>query len=167
MGNELNFSSKLDSNILSCSLNVLNNALLRSIRDHYRKPEEKPYPDDDNPLLEEVVKYIDACGMGSPITKIYITTDPPDDLPCVLFLFVISQLPKFQYHKSLGTLVAVKNVKEPLDGTPFVVGVLTILKQFHSSNIQKFLAYMSQYIRALINKMFTKDDSKPTELPSE
>ena len=33
----------------------------------------KPYPADDNPLLEELTDYLDACGMGAPITKIYIT----------------------------------------------------------------------------------------------
>lgn len=41
--------------------------------------------------------------------------------------------------------------KNTIDSTPFIVGVITLLKQFHSLNTQKVLAYLSQYVRSLIN----------------
>ena len=44
-----------------------------------------------------------------------------------------------------------KKKDDPLDGTPFVVGIITLLKQFHSSNKDLFLAYLGQYVRAQID----------------
>jgi hypothetical protein len=41
--------------------------------------------------------------------------------------------------------------KNTIDSTPFIVGVITLLKQFHSLNTQKVLAYLGQYVRSLIN----------------
>ena len=38
-----------------------------------------------------------------------------------------------------------------MDGAPFVVGVGSLFHQFHSSHLLKFLAYMGQYVRTLIN----------------
>jgi WASH complex subunit strumpellin len=41
--------------------------------------------------------------------------------------------------------------KNSVDAIPFVVGVITLLKQFHSVYTQQFLAYLGQYVRSLIN----------------
>jgi hypothetical protein len=41
--------------------------------------------------------------------------------------------------------------KSSVDAIPFVVGVITLLKQFHSVYTQQFLAYLGQYVRSLIN----------------
>lgn len=44
-----------------------------------------------------------------------------------------------------------KKDKRAYDGTPFVVGVITLLKQLHSSVTTKFLGYLGQYIRGFVN----------------
>lgn len=49
----------------------------------------------------------------------------------------------------LGELVS-KRPSDSLDGAPFVVGIVTLLKQFHSDNTDQFFALLSQYIRSLI-----------------
>lgn len=41
--------------------------------------------------------------------------------------------------------------KSSVDAIPFVVGIITLLKQFHSLYTQQFLAYLGQYVRGLIN----------------
>lgn len=41
---ELNFSAQLDSNLLYSCLAVLNGSALNDLRDHYRHPDQKPYP---------------------------------------------------------------------------------------------------------------------------
>ena len=53
-----------------------------------------------------------------------------------------------------------------LDGVPFVVGIVTLLKQFHSSTTHKFLAYLGQFVRSHINSSYTKA-SKAEELSAE
>ncbi len=51
----------------------------------------------------------------------------------------------------LFSFASVSSSKDWFDFTPFVVGVLTLLKQFHSLHTQKFLSYLGQHVRCLVN----------------
>jgi len=144
---------------------VANKATLKDIQEHYLRPDLKPYPSEDNPLLAELGDYLDTTGINDPFTKIYITTEPIENFACLMFLFVISQVNKFQYNDHLSILMHKKD-KRSYDGTPFVVGLITLLKQFHSSNTQLFLAYLGQYIRAFVNVSLQRD-AKLSDLPEE
>ena len=62
-----------------------------------------PYPSESNPLLFETATYVEAAGLNDPFKKIYITTKPLDSFQAVVFLYVISQLPKFAYDPNTGT----------------------------------------------------------------
>jgi hypothetical protein len=64
------------------------------------------YPSETNPLLSEAATYVEAAGLNDPFQKIYITTKPLDDLQLVVFLYVVSQLPKFAYDPNTGTHAA-------------------------------------------------------------
>ena len=46
---------------------------------------------------------MEAAGLNDPFKKIYITTKPLDSFQAVVFLYVISQLPKFAYDPNTGT----------------------------------------------------------------
>ena len=46
--------------------------------------------------------------------------------------------------------MVLKLPKDPLDGPPFVVGTLSLLKQFHSENTDQFLALLGQYVRSMV-----------------
>ena len=50
---------------------------------------------------------------------------------------------------SLGEMIA-KKPGADLDGAPFVTGIFTLLKQFHSEITDQFLAVMGQYVRSLV-----------------
>ena len=50
----------------------------------------------------------------------------------------------------LGEMIARKPGTDLIDGAPFVTGVFTLLKQFHSENTDLFLAVMGQYVRSLV-----------------
>lgn len=162
ISHELLFSCKLDSNLLENTLNVFNLSLTNDIQQHYLDP-TKPYPSDENSLLYELTEYLESAGISDPFTKIYITSAKIDSFPLLNFLFVISQLPKLVYVKNIGALLS-KTKNDPVDGTPFVVGVITLLKQFHSSHGVKFLSFLGQYVRAFLN--FGPKD-KTTEIPQE
>ena len=51
---------------------------------------------------------------------------------------------------SLGEMIAKKPGADLLDGAPFVTGIFTLLKQFHSEITDQFLAVMGQYARSLV-----------------
>eukprot|EP00736_Rhodelphis_marinus_P001211 Rmarinus@m.276 len=162
IGNELNFLCQLDSNMLFCSLDTFNKTLVNDVQAHYHRPDSVPYPGDQTSVLSKLSTFLTTSGLSSPLTQIYITTEPLPDLPLVMFLFIVAMLPSLQYDKNLAALVCKKS--EPLDGAPFVCGILTILKQFHSTHTQHVLAYLGQYVRAYITNA---SDSKMQSLPTE
>jgi len=165
IGNELNFRCKLDSNNLANTLQVLNDSLITDIKNHYRDKDRNPYPKDDNPLLFELSTYLETSGINDPFLKIYITTTPLEFFPLIVFLYVISQITKFGYDPATSTFMY-KGKNEPLDGAPFVVGIITLLKQFHVQHTKTFLAYIGQYLRTQINLTGLKEP-KPKEFQPE
>jgi len=77
-------------------------AVLNEIKAHFNDPENKPYPNNVNPLLPELSKMLDWAGIGNPYSKIYITTNSTQYVSLITFLFTISQFPRLQYTENLG-----------------------------------------------------------------
>jgi WASH complex subunit strumpellin len=63
---------------------------------------------------------------------------------------VLAQTSKLSYNARTSTLEN-KDRSLALDGAPLVVGVITLLKQFHSLHTHTFLSYMGQYVRAYVS----------------
>ncbi|KNC47128.1 WASH complex subunit strumpellin [Thecamonas trahens ATCC 50062] len=147
LGIELAYTARVDSPALSSTLDALNMSLLKDIEAHYRDPEVHPYPKVSNPLLATLAEYLDSAGKSDPLAVIYVTSPPLGSMALLVFLFVLSVLPQLTYDPRLDTFVN-SSKKVALDGAPFVVGVVTLLKQFHASVTTTFLKYMGQYIRA-------------------
>uniref|UniRef100_A0A8C5PLS0 WASH complex subunit 5 n=1 Tax=Leptobrachium leishanense TaxID=445787 RepID=A0A8C5PLS0_9ANUR len=145
IANELNYSCKFDSKHLAGALENFNEALLADIEAHYLDP-SLPCPKEDNSLLYEITAYLEAAGMHNPLNKIYITTKQLSFFPVVNFLFLIAQLPKLQYNKNLG--MTCRKPADAVDWPPLVLGMLTLLKQFHSRYTEQFLALIGQFIRS-------------------
>eukprot|EP01137_Pigoraptor_chileana_P023456 Opistho-2@89751 len=162
IANELRASARADSKLLASCLTVMNDSLMASIHAHYKNP-ALPYPSDDNPLLYELSLYLESAGLGDTFSKIYVPTQQLEHLSLVNALFATSQLPRLQYTKGVGAMLS-KNKSDLLDGAPFVVGMLTFVRQFHAAHQTEFLAYMGQYIRAHV--VGTRD-AKSMDLPAE
>ena len=161
----LKFSCRLDANLLYQALTTVNTAVLNDVREHYRNP-AKPYPKESNPLLGQLNKLLSASGMSDPFCKIYTVTEPVESLPALLLFFVITYMQKLQFDHQFSTLVRRKQ-SYPLDGMPFVVGVWTLLKQFHPSYTRQLLAYLGQFVRASVQHVQQQNDGKLTALPME
>merc|ERR1711971_1373581 len=115
----------------------------------------------DNPLIADLSRYLELSGVNDPLTKIYLATDlRSKHLPLLLALFVFSQLPLFRYDATLKHLVHKNKKKGFYDFSPFVVGCLTLLKQFHSLHTQKFVGYMGQYVRVLVSELDEVEQGK-------
>jgi len=158
--NELNLTSKCDSNTLSCTNAVFNQALLNDVHSHYNDPENAANPGQDSQLLADFAKYLEATGFNHPATKIYITMRPFESFPIFLFLLVLAQMPKFLYSTKFGTLIC-SDKKEMLDGVPFLMGIITVLKQLHSSYTHTFLAYLGQFVRFQISNQQVQGYKNP------
>ncbi|XP_048385617.1 WASH complex subunit 5 [Stegostoma tigrinum] len=162
IANELSYSCKFDSKHLAAALENLNQSLLADVEAHYQDP-TLPYPKDDNTLLYEITAYMEAAGIHNPLSKIYITTKRLPYFPVVNFLFLISQLPKVQYIKNQGMVC--KKSTDPTDWPPLVVGLVTLLKQFHSRYTEHFLALIGQFVRSIVEQCTTSQ--KIPEMPAD
>uniref|UniRef100_A0A669D7V2 WASH complex subunit 5 n=1 Tax=Oreochromis niloticus TaxID=8128 RepID=A0A669D7V2_ORENI len=161
IANELNYSCKFDSKHLAAALENLNKSLLADIEAHYQDP-SLPYPKEDNTLLYDITAYLEAAGIHNPLNKIYITTKRLPYFPIINFLFIIAQLPKLQYNKNQG--MTCRKATDPVDWPPLVLGLLTLLKQFHSRYTQQFLALIGQFIRSIMEQCTSQ---KIPDMPSD
>uniref|UniRef100_A0A8C4I8L5 WASH complex subunit 5 n=1 Tax=Dicentrarchus labrax TaxID=13489 RepID=A0A8C4I8L5_DICLA len=161
IANELNYSCKFDSKHLAAALENLNKSLLADIEAHYQDP-SLPYPKEDNTLLYDITAHLEAAGIHNPLNKIYITTKRLPYFPIINFLFIIAQLPKLQYSKNQG--MTCRKATDPVDWPPLVLGLLTLLKQFHSRYTHQFMALIGQFIRSIMEQCTSQ---KIPDMPSD
>ena len=95
INNLLKLTCQLDSHLLYQALDNYNRGLLNDIERHYAAPNTYPnYPSAENPVLFEMTTLLEACGLDDPLQKIYITTTPLEGLAELLFIFLLTYLPK-------------------------------------------------------------------------
>uniref|UniRef100_A0A182JXG8 WASH complex subunit 5 n=1 Tax=Anopheles christyi TaxID=43041 RepID=A0A182JXG8_9DIPT len=144
---ELNCSCKIRATKLEASLRTLNEAILLDFQRH-QLDESAPIPRAD--LVAELNTYLLYAGLYDPYRKVYIKQDvPPRFLPLLLFLFLVSTLPKLQYMENVDSLVA-KKKNESIDGHPLTIGLLTVLRQFDAMETDIFLQYLCQYVLSFV-----------------
>ncbi len=163
--NVLQFGVKMDAHLLSHALDTFNRGMLNDIKRHYDSPSQYPYPGaEGNPLMFETALLTEACGMSDPCNKIYITSEPVEGLPVLLFIFLMTYLPKLTYDINFASLVRKKSAF-PLDGTPMVLGISCLISQFHPAVSRRLIAYLGQFVQSQIQNVFTDVDSKAAEIP--
>lgn len=59
-----------------------------------------------------------------------------------------------------------KKYNDPLDSTAFVMGLVTLLKQYHSDITEQFLAVLGQYVRSMVDANVNKWVAFSLELES-
>lgn len=170
--NELLFGCRMDANLYHESLSTLNKSMLHDIRQYYRKPDSAnaSFLSEKNPLLGEVTVLLEKCGMDDPLARIYVTTDPLEGLSMLLLMFILTNLPKLDYDENFGTLIRKKPTFH-LDGYVLVVGISTILKQFHPSYTSQLLKMIGQYIRISVDAVYKANNGRfnyqDSELPED
>lgn len=163
LASTLTLACKSDSTLLACTLDTFNKSLLKDIQAHYKDPLHLPYPEPDSPLLPELSTYLEAAGNSDPYSKLYVTSKPLPIFSELVYLFILSQLKRFVYNPTFGSLVWQKKDKNPHDMKTFAVGVVTLLKQIHVEHTHRLISYICQKIRTLVNS--TASDPKQTEYP--
>jgi WASH complex subunit strumpellin len=156
ISHELHVSSRFQSRQLVSCLKTFNDAILNELS----KKERIGHIPDDSPLLYELTSFLEWNGMTDPLSKVYLSDKTVTLLDIALLPIVISQASKFIYTPSIHSLTG----KKPLDasdGTPYIIGLLTLLRQFKDDVSLKFVDRMSGYAKSLIES--NADSSLPQE----
>jgi len=167
IANTLSLASKTDAGALHGVLDVLNKSLMKDVQAHYKDPDNLPYPDPENHLLPDFSKYLDSAGLSDALTKIYITTEGTDVLPFIMFLVLVSVLGEYHFDRMLGVALSInKKDKSRRDFTALIVGMVTMLRQSHSSHMLSFVQLCGQYIRTTLNQLgFVMGEQKQVHFP--
>lgn len=121
---------------------MISSSLLLELRAHELDP-QNPAPGVD--LLVEVNKYLEWAGIYNPYEKVYIETNTFRSISASLTLLTISQLSKWNYVKNVSSLIG-RKATEHIDSISFVIGILTVLRQFHVEVIHMYIDQMAQYV---------------------
>lgn len=153
----LNANAKLDSNMLYEALHVFNEALINDIQVHRSNPSDYDFPDTKtNDVLVELSPYLEYVGLNSPLDQIYLSSKPYFHFDLIMAILTIVHLSRVQRDEKMSVLVS--KSKGSIDHIPFVVGIWTVLKQYHTAFIYRYLAFIGQWIRAHVNSSETKDE---------
>ncbi|CAM6121354.1 unnamed protein product [Calypogeia fissa] len=169
---QLRSASKVDSGLVSFGLEGLNKAVLADITNGNDTSSIKGQSmlqwEGNDKLFLELSEQLQICGLHSPISKLYVASYPPNYLALLLFFLTLSRLPKYVLDNHVGTLTS-KLKKHALDCCPLIVGIGTVLQQFHPSHMTTYVQLLGQYIQTHVENstMTTSLEKSAPELPLE
>lgn len=125
---------------------------------------------DDSQLLFELTNHLEWIGLSDPLTKVYTTNISSNHkhLESIIFLLILTQMPKFTYSKAISGLVPkISRISsETIDAIPLIYGVITFIQQYQSTKNVTIIDYMCYYIRSVFKQTGGPNKSL-TELPSD
>jgi len=114
----------------------------------------------------DLTAYLDAAGISAPKEQVLVVAPPLPRLPLTLAVFTYMQLQRVAWSPQLAALTDQKGklTDESIDGVPLVVGVASVLRQFHPETASQYVEHLTQLARALLHTAFTGSSSaKMTE----
>lgn len=157
----LNAAIHLESGVLAGTLSNFNKALLLDVEQHYIHPDTAPYPSQESPLLPEVSKFLEAAGMGDPLSRVYVAGELLPSFDYLMFVLTCEILGKMVSDPKMPGVLVGKSSRDGLDGVTFATGLATMMKQFHSAYTTAFLERYGQLVKALytdFSHMIVKDE---------
>lgn len=100
-------------------------------------------------LLKDLTQCLEFVGIVKPQNKVYALTRELHQMPLMMALVTLNILNYLAYDSSLGSLVRSKR-EMVIDGPHFIVGLLTLFKQYHSTNFRKYLMFMTHYFKNVV-----------------
>ncbi|KAJ3697216.1 hypothetical protein LUZ61_000921 [Rhynchospora tenuis] len=101
------------------------------------------------------------CGLVRPFDSTYISKKPPKFLSRCASLLSISQLCRYVFDAHLGTLTS-RSKKSLKDFSPLIIGLGTLLRQFHPSYMIQYIQFMAQYIHTTEASFVAIDEPNKT-----
>jgi len=100
-------------------------------------------------MLQNMTTALESVGFVNPMLKVYKLTKDLDHFALVAALISLNALSQLTYDPYSFSLVR-KARELILDGPHFIVGLLTIFKQYHFSTYKKFILYLIHFIKVSI-----------------
>lgn len=143
LGYELNMAAKFSAKLYEATISAFNESLLLDVEKH-AIDQSHPLPSVE--LLSELDEYLLAVGLFEPYLKSYITAKASTYHGTFLAIVVVSTLPKFTFIRNAGELVGKKG---DIDGHPFIIGLLTFIRQFDNTVQDNFLHIVCKWLVAV------------------
>ncbi|XP_062135008.1 WASH complex subunit homolog 5-like [Drosophila sulfurigaster albostrigata] len=102
-------------------------------------------------------------GNYEPLGQIFLTTKNTHYMSLFLFLFSIAHVGRLQHSKNTGSLLP-KSSKDAIDCVPLIMGLLTILQQFHKNVKMLYISYMCQYVVTVAEAQLTDKEMLGSEV---
>ena len=118
-------------------------------------------------MLRSLTGTVEHIGLVNPMQKVYELTNK---LHYMSEFFAILTLYTLQVHLTYASRLnsLVRKTKESIniDGPHYIVGLLTIFKQFHPSHNKRYLHLLSHFYKNVIF-MTTQGNTLPRDLPAD
>mmetsp|Transcript_15142 Transcript_15142/g.10633 ORF Transcript_15142/g.10633 Transcript_15142/m.10633 type:complete len:103 (+) Transcript_15142:3344-3652(+) len=82
--------------------------------------------------------------------KVYQLTKELKYMPLLFTILTLSTVQQLTYQPALYSLIKKSKEGAPLDGPHFIMGLLTIFKQFNKCLYKKYLMYLSHYFKNVV-----------------
>jgi hypothetical protein len=116
-------------------------------------------------MLNAVSNILENSGFVETVNKVFSLFKDIDHMPMVFFLLTMNAIAFMQYDVNIHSLTR-RYKDKPIDGPPFIVGLLTVFKHFHPTNFTKFLLIISHYSKGAI-LMNQDSEKKQNRLPMD
>ncbi|XP_037938965.1 WASH complex subunit homolog 5 [Teleopsis dalmanni] len=158
---ELNRSSKCNSKNLESALETFNRALLHELEKNNEPT--KLTKSEGSQMLVEVNEYLLFTGSYEPLEQVFVIVKNSHQIALFLFLFTLAHVSRLQFSQNTNSLLA-KVVKDTIDGIPLIVGLITILQQYHTELKTLYLTYLCQYVKMVVEANLTAKNELGQEL---
>jgi len=102
-------------------------------------------------MLKNLTEVVELTGFVNPMNKVYALNKPLENLPVVFALLTLYSYDYVHLSAQLGTITTLFNQKDKdplkIDGPVFIVGMLTIFKQFHPVNEATYINLLCHFFK--------------------
>ncbi|KAH8408087.1 hypothetical protein KR222_003047 [Zaprionus bogoriensis] len=149
IASELSFSSKCDAKLLENTTETLNRALMLELSSNTKLCDQQGVA-----MLTELQEILHYTGNYEPLDQIFVCTKNTHNMSLFLFLFSVAHVGRLQHAHNTDCLLP-KSAKDAIDAVPLIMGLLTVLQQFHKNVKMLYISYMCQYVVTLAEAQLT------------
>jgi hypothetical protein len=112
-------------------------------------------------MLKDMTTCLENVGFVNPMNKVYKLVKDLDYFPLAAAILTLNALDQLKYDTIVFNLTRQK--KEFLiDGPHFIIGLITMFRQFHHSQFKKYILYLVHFVKT--NLSASKEQQMQTKL---
>ena len=100
--------------------------------------------------MKDLTQCLEMVGNVKPMNKVYSLTRDLHNMSFVFCLLTLNALQYLSYDSRLFSMIRSKR-EMVIDGPHFIVGLLSIFKQYHNSNFRRYLMFLANYFKNVVH----------------